>query len=156
MRNLYVHFYRVSPIFPEVLLYGVNLKSGSSLFDVDENGNTVPAPAFYEDAFVREEFSLFPGETLKLPFRVIPGDVDFVNGWGFYLYHASPMTGGEYSNTFPDPVIDLTPVSSDSRSEDESTGNTTAGVSSSSSGCDTGFGGLAMILAGLVVLIRRK
>ena len=144
-------------IFPEVMLYGVNLKSGSPLFDVDENGNTVPAPAFYEDAFVREEFALFPGETLRLPFRVIPGDVDFVNGWGFYLYHASPMTGGEYSNTFPDPVIDLTPVSSDSSSEQEESSQGITILSSSSSGCDTGFGGLAMmILSGLAVLIRRK
>lgn len=144
-------------IFPEVMLYGVNLKAGSPLFDVDENGNTVPAPAFYEDAFVREEFALFPGETLRLPFRVIPGDVDFVNGWGFYLYHASPMTGGEYSNTFPDPVIDLTPVSSDSSSEQEESSQGITILSSSSSGCDTGFGGLAMmILSGLAVLIRRK
>ena len=145
-------------IFPEVLLYGVNLKSGSPLLSVDEAGNTVPAPAFYEDAFVREEFSLFPDETLRLSFRVIPGDVDFENGWGFYLYHASPMTGGEYSNTFPEPVIDLTPISSDSSSESESTDNTIVGVGSSSSGgCEAGFGGLALImLAGLGALIRRK
>ena len=149
-------------IFPEVLLYGVNLKSGDHIFDVDEDGKIVPAPAFYEDAFVREEFSLFPGETLRLPFRVIPGDVDFDNGWIFYLYHTSPMTGAEYSNTFPEPVIDLTPVSSDSSSgnsdgnSDTNQGEITV-LPSSSGGCEAGFGSLAVIiLAGLGALIRRK
>ena len=150
-------------IFPEVLLYGVNLKSGSPLLSVDEAGNTVPAPAFYEDAFVREEFSLFPDETLRFSFRVIPGDVDFNNGWGFYLYHASPMSGGEYSNTFPEPVIDLTPISSDSGSGNPDTDSDTdkgEGIRvlpSSSGGCEAGFGGLAVImLAGLGALIRKK
>lgn len=141
-----------STIFPELLLYGVNLESGNPLLDFDDDGNIIAAPAFYQNAFVRESISLFPGETLNLSFTVIPGDVDFVNGWGFFLYHAAPVIDKSYINTFPDAVIDLTPSSSDASSSE---GNSVVG--SSSGGCEAGFGGLAVImLVGFGALIRKK
>ncbi|MBR0258623.1 MAG: SYNERG-CTERM sorting domain-containing protein, partial [Synergistaceae bacterium] len=87
-----------------------------------------------------------------LSFQVIPGNVDFVNGWGFFLYHAAPVIDKSYSNTFPDPVIDLTPASGDMSSGE---GNSYA--HSSGGGCEAGFGGLAVIMiVGLGALIRRK
>lgn len=139
-------------IFPELLLYGVNLESGNPLLDFDDDGNIIAAPAFYQNAFVRESLSLFPGETLNLSFTVIPGDVDFVNGWGFFLYHAAPVIDKSYTNTFPDAVVDLTPSSSDASS---SGGDPVIG--SSSGGCEAGFGGIAVImLVGFGALIRKK
>ena len=139
-------------IFPQLLLYGVNLETGNPLLGFDDDGNIIAAPAFYENAFVRESISLFPGETLKLSFQVIPGNVDFVNGWGFFLYHAAPVIDKSYSNTFPDPVIDLTPASGDM-----SSGEGNSSVHSSGGGCEAGFGSLAVIMiVGLGALIRRK
>lgn len=140
-------------IFPEAILYGLNIKPGEEYYRNNSDGAIEFNYAAFSNAFVRHDMMLFPNDTTRFTFSVRPADIDFDNGAVFALIIPNmPITNsGNGEDNYPDPVIDDTPSENP---DDDSTESNYHG--SSSGGCDMGFGSMVMIsLAGLYVFMKR-
>ncbi len=154
-------------VFPEVLLYGYNLKPGT-YEEVGRNARKLLEENI-ATAFMRYEISLFPDEDLYLTFYVRPSDVDWVNGTEFVLY--VPELDDEYDDDDDNDDDDDDVSESDYWGEyiedayeyDESEYDDRDGESggavipgSSGGGCAMGFSVLTLImLSGLALKIRK-
>ena len=139
-------------VFPEVILYGLNLKPGEEYFRDNEDGETEFNYEAFSNAFLRHEMMLFPNDVTRFTFSVKPSDIDFDNNAIFALVIPNmPITNsGNGEGDYPEPVID------DDAGEEPSEPSQTSGPGSSGGGCDVGFGSMIMIsLAGLYAL-RKK
>ena len=140
-------------VFPEVILYGLNLKPGEEYFRYNDDGETEFVYEAFSNAFVRHEMMLFPNEVTRFTFSVKPSDIDFDNNAIFALIIPNmPITNsGNGEDDYPEPVID-----DDSGTSGEESSEETSRPGSSGGGCDVGFGSMIMIsLAGLYAL-RKK
>lgn len=150
----------IGEIYPHVIFYGFNFNpnaEGSPLIlPEDIDGDTILNYEYLDHAFVRYDISLFPNETLKFVFKIIPDELDFENGFGFVLFSDNSHLSSSYSNTYPDPVIDTTDPEDGSDTGTEDTGDVSA-LGSSGGGCDAGFGSLVlMVFAGMGLCLRKK
>ena len=139
-------------VFPEVILYGLNLKPGEEYFRYNDDGETEFVYEAFSNAFVRHEMMLFPNDVTRFTFSVKPSDIDFDNNAIFALIIPNmPITNsGNGEDDYPEAVID-----DDAGTSDEDSSETSS-PGSSGGGCDVGFGSMIMIsLAGLYAL-RKK
>ena len=114
-------------------------------------GDAILNRSYVDHAFVRYNLSLFPDETFKFAFKVIPGELDFDNGFGFIMFSNNASFRSTYDNTYPAPVVD------GNTDPDPDPDVPVGTLGSPGGGCDMGLSGLAlMVFAGIGLCVRKK
>ncbi|MBQ3448937.1 MAG: hypothetical protein IJG34_03475, partial [Synergistaceae bacterium] len=147
-----------SVVFPEVILYGLNIKPGEEYYRETPEGDIEFNYEAFNNAFMRHEMMLFPNDVTSFTFSVKPADIDFDNAIFALIIPNMPITdSGNGEDDYPEAVIDDTPSETSEEEDDDDSGSDSGSRSrSSGGGCDVGFGSMIMIsIAGLYVFMKK-